>query len=200
MIDQRAVAFGERGGRQHGISGSGTPIIEMIDRNPEDTVMSGTLPVRPFGADRRVASHIVFQHDDDVRPTGFFRNKARSLMGLGQALCESFGGQVPRTMEELVTLPGVGRKTANVLLGTIHGDPAVIVDTHVKRVSARLGLTREEVPERIETDLQAVLPRRDWTFTSQALIWHGRRVCFARKPNCPECALAKHCPKIGVVF
>lgn len=130
----------------------------------------------------------------DIRSTGFFRNKARSLMGLGRELCARFGGEVPRTMDELVTLPGVGRKTANVLLATIHGDPSIIVDTHVKRLAGRLGLSQDEDPEQIERDLWGVLPRKDWTFSSQALIWHGRRVCHARHPACAGCALADVCP------
>ena len=129
-----------------------------------------------------------------IRSTGFFRNKAKSIIGLGRALTDRHGGKVPEAMEALVELPGVGRKTANVLLGSWLGVPAIPVDTHVKRVSGRLALTRETDPVAIERDLQEVLPQKDWTFASSALIWHGRRVCHARKPDCPRCALRPDCP------
>jgi len=129
-----------------------------------------------------------------IRPTGFYRNKARSLIGLGRALVERHGGGVPDAMEALVELPGVGRKTANVILGTWFGQPAIAVDTHVTRLAARLGLTVETDPVKIERALQPLLPRKDWTFASHALIWHGRRVCKARKPDCEHCALAADCP------
>jgi len=129
-----------------------------------------------------------------IRPTGFFRNKARSLVGLGAALTATHGGRVPARMEELVELPGVGRKTANVLLGTWFGRPAIFVDTHVARLAGRLGWTTRRDPVKIELDLQRILPREDWTFTAHALIWHGRRVCKARKPACASCALRPDCP------
>lgn len=129
-----------------------------------------------------------------IRPTGFFRNKARSLIGLGQALVRDHGGDVPRTMDELVRLPGVGRKTANVLLGTWFGEPAITVDTHVKRVTARLGLATADDPVKIEFELREVLPRTAWTRTSHALIWHGRRICRARRPDCGRCPLRSDCP------
>jgi endonuclease-3 len=132
--------------------------------------------------------------EDLIRPTGFFRNKARSIQGLGHALVERHGGQVPDRMEELVELPGVGRKTANVVLGTWFGQPAIPVDTHVARVSGRLELTRHEDPVKIEQDLARLVPRQDWTFTSHALIWHGRRVCRARRPLCEACGLRPDCP------
>jgi len=129
-----------------------------------------------------------------IRSTGFFRNKAKSITGLGRALMERHGGKVPETMEELIELPGVGRKTANVLLGSWFHLPAIPVDTHVQRVSGRLALTRETDPVAIESDLQEAFPEKDWTFASSALIWHGRRVCHARKPDCPRCALRPDCP------
>lgn len=132
--------------------------------------------------------------EERIRSTGFFRNKARSLLGLGQVLVERHGGEVPRTMEELVELPGVGRKTANVLLGTWFGKPAIPVDTHVTRLAGRLELTREKDAVKIERDLQRLLPERDWTFASHALIWHGRQVCKARSPQCDNCSLAADCP------
>lgn len=129
-----------------------------------------------------------------IRATGFFRAKARSLKGLGQALVAAHDGQVPATMEELVKLPGVGRKTANVILGTWFGQPAITVDTHVTRLAGRLGLTRQRDAVKIERDLQQVLPTRDWTAVSHALIWHGRRICTARKPACDACGLRRDCP------
>ena len=129
-----------------------------------------------------------------IRPTGFFRNKTRSLIGLGEALVERHDGQVPDRMEELVELPGVGRKTANVILGTWFGKPAIPVDTHVTRLANRLGLTTETDAVKIERALQELLPEKDWTFASHALIWHGRRICKARKPACELCALNGDCP------
>jgi endonuclease-3 len=129
-----------------------------------------------------------------IYTTGFFRNKARSIIGLGRALVADHGGKVPETMEELVRLPGVGRKTANVLLGSWFGKPAIPVDTHVARLAGRLELSGSTDPVKIELDLQEILPERDWTFTSSALIWHGRRTCFARKPACQRCALRPDCP------
>jgi endonuclease III len=132
--------------------------------------------------------------EDLVRPTGFFRNKSRALVGLGRALVERHGGEVPDRMEHLVELPGVGRKTANVVLGTWFGQPAIPVDTHVTRVAGRLELTSSDDPLKIEADLQALLPEAQWTFASHALIWHGRRVCQARRPACERCTLRAHCP------
>jgi endonuclease-3 len=132
--------------------------------------------------------------EDYIRSTGFFRNKTRSLTGLGQALVERHGGEVPGRMEHLVQLPGVGRKTANVLLGTWFGKPAITVDTHVTRLSHRLALARAGDAVKIELELQEALPRKEWTFSSHALIWHGRRVCKARKPACDSCALRPDCP------
>lgn len=130
-----------------------------------------------------------------IRTTGFFRNKARSLAGLGRALVEHHDGEVPDTMETLVELPGVGRKTANVILGTWFGKPAITVDTHVTRLANRMELTAHPKDAvKIERDLQEVLPRKDWTATSHRLIWHGRRICKARNPDCDGCALARDCP------
>jgi endonuclease-3 len=133
--------------------------------------------------------------EEDIRPTGFYRNKARSLQGMASALVEEHGGEVPRTMRELVALPGVGRKTANVVLGNAFGvDEGIVVDTHVRRVSGRLGLTEERDPEKIERDLMQVVPEEDWTVFSHLLILHGRRTCKARKPDCPNCVLNDICP------
>jgi endonuclease III len=132
--------------------------------------------------------------EEEIRSTGFFRNKAKSLIGLGKALVERHGGKVPSRMEDLVLLPGVGRKTANVILGTWFGRPAITVDTHVARLSERLGLSEEVDRDRIERDLMETLPREEWTFASHALIWHGRRVCAARMPACERCDLRADCP------
>jgi endonuclease-3 len=135
------------------------------------------------------------QLEEDIRPTGFFRNKARSLQGMARALLEHHDGEVPRTMNELVALPGVGRKTANVVLGNAFGvDEGVVVDTHVRRVSTRLGLTEETDPEKIEQDLLALVPEGERALFSHLLIFHGRRVCKSRKPECPNCVLNDLCP------
>jgi endonuclease-3 len=131
---------------------------------------------------------------EEIRSTGFYQNKAKALVGLGKALVERHGGEVPDRMEDLVELPGVGRKTANVVLGTWFGRPAIPVDTHVQRLAGRLDLSRERDPVKIEVDLMGLLPEPDWTFTSHSLIWHGRRVCAARKPACDRCTLRPDCP------
>jgi len=132
-----------------------------------------------------------------VRSTGFYRNKARSLQGMARALVERFGVRVPETLEELITIPGVGRKTANVLLGACFGQPAVVVDTHLKRVAARLGLAFEQDPDRIEAELRALVPEAEQTRFSWVVGEHGRRVCAARKPRCPECPVRTLCPFPG---
>ncbi len=129
-----------------------------------------------------------------IRSTGFFKNKAKHLVACGKAVTERFGEQVPRTMEELITLPGVGRKTANVILGTAFSQPSIVVDTHVKRVAKRLGLTRSDNPDLVEQDLQQLLPKSQWTAVSQRLLLHGRYVCLARKPQCATCPVYRHCP------
>ncbi len=133
--------------------------------------------------------------EEDIRPTGFYRNKAKALQGMARALLERHGGEVPKTMEDLVALPGVGRKTANVVLGNAFGvDEGIVVDTHVRRLSNRLGLSAERDPEKIERDLMRVVPKEDWTVFSHLLILHGRRVCKARRPDCPNCVLNDVCP------
>jgi endonuclease-3 len=129
-----------------------------------------------------------------VRPTGFYRNKARNIKGCCEALIERHGGQVPRTLEELVALPGVGRKTANVVLGAAFDTPGVVVDTHVGRISGRLGLTKHKDPKKIELDLMRLIPRPEWSDFSLRLIFFGRETCSARKPKCPICPLGHLCP------
>ena len=132
---------------------------------------------------------------EDIHTTGFFRNKTKSIQGACKLLTEEFGGQVPQTMEELLRLPGVARKTGNVVLGVAYGIAAgIVVDTHVSRLSQRLRLTRQKDPGKIEQDLMELVPRRDWIIFSHLLIFHGRRVCKARRPLCEECSVEKLCP------
>jgi endonuclease-3 len=138
--------------------------------------------------------------EDDIRSTGFFRNKARNIRAAAAAIEKDHQGRVPETMEELRQLPGVGRKTANVVLGNAFGrDEGIVVDTHVARLSQRLGLTRQRDPGKIELDLMKIIPREHWTNWSHWLIWHGRRRCFARKPDCANCEVFRLCPS-GKVF
>jgi endonuclease-3 len=130
----------------------------------------------------------------DIRSTGFFRNKTKSIMGASKKIIEEYGGQVPRTMEEMLKLPGVARKTANVVLGTAYGIPSgIVVDTHVLRLANRLDLTRNKDPKKVEQDLLRIIPQEKWILFSHQLIWHGRRVCQARKPRCQECNLERLC-------
>ena len=132
--------------------------------------------------------------EQEIRPTGFFRNKTKSIMGASKGILENFDGEVPRTMEEILTLPGVARKTANVVLGTAYGIPSgIVVDTHVQRISNRLDLTRNEDPKKIEQDLMQVIPKDRWILFSHQIIWHGRRICQARKPKCMDCNLESLC-------
>ena len=132
-----------------------------------------------------------------IQPTGYFRAKARTLVKLGQALCDRYGGEVPDTMDALVTVPGVGRKTASVVLGDAFGKPAITVDTHFARLARRFGWTAQTDPDKIERDVAALLPRQEWTPASHRVIWHGRRVCHARRPACGACGVARLCPSFG---
>jgi endonuclease-3 len=132
-----------------------------------------------------------------IQRTGYYRAKARTLIALGGALCERFGGEVPGTLDELVTLPGIGRKTANMVLGGAFGVPGIVVDTHVARLARRFGWTTQTAPDKIERDVAALLPRPEWTTASNRMTWHGRRVCHARKPACGACGIAHWCPSFG---
>ncbi len=132
-----------------------------------------------------------------IQSTGFFRAKTNALIGLGQALAERYDGEVPGRLKDLVTLPGVGRKTANVVLGNAFGVPGITVDTHFGRLSRRFGWTAETDADKVEVEVGALFPRRDWTMLSHRLIWHGRRVCHARRPACGACPLARLCPSYG---
>lgn len=148
-------------------------------------------------ADFAAADLETFQ--DEIRSTGFFRNKAKNVLGAARMLMDEFGGKVPDTMEELLKLPGVARKTANVVLGTWFGKAeGFVVDTHVKRLAFRLGITEHTDPVKVERDLMATFPQDEWTFLGHAIILHGRQVCDARKPNCDECSLRPLCPRKGV--
>jgi endonuclease III len=131
--------------------------------------------------------------EEDIRPTGFFRNKARAIQKCCRELLERYGSRVPESMEEMVTLPGVGRKTANVVLGNAFGIPGIAVDTHVQRVSQRIGLTNKDDPVKIEMDLMKIVPKQEWTHFSNLLIWHGRKICLARKPLCDVCPIVRLC-------
>jgi endonuclease-3 len=154
-----------------------TPELFKQMRRPEDFVAASTAEIERI-----------------VRPTGFYRNKARNIQACSQALVDHHGGRVPRTIEELVRLPGVGRKTANVVLGAAFDTPGVVVDTHVARISNRLALTRHKDPKKIELDLMRVIPKKEWSDFSLRLIFFGRETCTARKPKCPGCPLNPICP------
>jgi endonuclease-3 len=136
--------------------------------------------------------------EQEIRSTGFYRNKAKSVQGCASALVERFGGNVPETLDELLTLPGVGRKTANILRGNAFGQPAIGVDTHVGRLARRLGFSAEEDPDKVEADLVKVVPAKDQVQFCQLIQLHGRLTCTARKPKCHDCVLAADCPRIGV--
>jgi endonuclease-3 len=132
--------------------------------------------------------------ENDIRSTGFYKNKAKAIKAASQKIIDEFGGRVPKTMEELLTLPGVGRKTANVILGNAFGVPGIVTDTHVIRLSRRLGLSENSEPVKIEFDLMEIVPKKNWTLFSHLLVFHGRNICVARKPLCEKCPISKHCP------
>ena len=153
---------------------------------------------RKFPSIQNFAKAPLPEIESAIRSTGFYRNKAKNIKACSEKILEKHGGKVPKTMEALYSLPGVGRKTANVVLGNAFGvEEGIVVDTHVNRLSQRLGLTRENTPEKIELDLMKKVPRDQWTQFSHWLIWHGRRRCYARKPDCTHCELASLCPSFG---
>ena len=131
--------------------------------------------------------------EEDIRSTGFYHNKAKNIIGCARMICEEYGGEVPRTIEELTSLPGVGRKTANVIRGNIFGDPSIVVDTHVKRIAGRLGFTKETDPVKVEYDLMKEIPEDHWILINLQLITFGREICSARSPKCEDCFLRKYC-------
>jgi endonuclease III len=149
----------------------------------------------PAAADYAAADRA--ELEELIRPTGFFRNKTTALIKLGQALVERFDGEVPRTLAELVTLPGFGRKTANVVLGNAFGIPGITIDTHFGRLARRWRWTAETDPVKVEAAVAALIPKRDWTLLSHRVIWHGRRICHSRTPACGACRLARLCPSYG---
>jgi len=148
---------------------------------------------KKYRSARDYAEADLAEFEEDIRPTGFYRNKAKSILKCCQELVARFGGKVPETLEELVTLPGVGRKTANVILGNAFDIPGIVVDTHVHRVSQRIGLTKKDDPIKIELDLIQIVPKEEWTHFSNLLIWHGRRTCVARNPLCEQCSIRRSC-------
>lgn len=154
---------------------------------------------KKYRSARDYADAPLSEFEQDIRRIGLYRNKAKNIQACARDLVTKHAGRVPRTMEELTELAGVGRKTANVVLGNAFNiNVGIVVDTHVARLSNRLGLTRQTAPEKIETDLQPVVPQDQWCLFSHLLIWHGRRRCFARSPDCPNCEVRLLCPRIGV--
>jgi endonuclease-3 len=154
-----------------------------------------------FARYRTAADYAAANRDDVekiIQTTGFFRAKTTSLIALGQALCDRYGGEVPRRLKDLVTLPGVGRKTANVVLGNAFGVPGITVDTHFARLARRFKWTANTDPDKIEADVAGLFPRSEWTMLSHRLIWHGRRVCHSRRPACGACGIAALCPSYGL--
>jgi endonuclease-3 len=176
-------------------------IATMLSAQCTDTRVNLVTPAlfASYPDARAFAEAVPRELETAIQSTGFFRNKARNIIACCKILVDHFVGEVPSTMEELVPLPGVGRKTANVILGNAFGVPGITVDTHVGRLSRRMGLTTAEQPEKVERDLMQLIPKKDWTDFSHRMIFHGRQVCRARQPNCDSCALAKLCPRISVV-
>ncbi len=176
-------------------------IATILSAQSTDVTVNKVTPVlfARFPMAKAIAGAPASEIEKIIHSTGFFRQKAKSIQGACRKIVEEFGGRVPDTMEQLVTLPGVARKTANVVLGTAFGkNEGVVVDTHVGRLAMRLALTTNgkdsKDAAKIERDLMELFPQTEWTFLGHALIWHGRRVCYARKPNCAACLLSKHCP------
>jgi endonuclease-3 len=174
-------------------------IATILSAQTTDRLVNQVTPTL-FARYRTAADYASADRDDIekiIQPTGFFRAKTTSIIGVGQALCDRFGGEVPKRLRDLVTLPGVGRKTANVVLGNAFGVPGITVDTHFARLSRRFGWTTQTDPDKIEQEVGSLFPKRDWTELSQRMIWHGRRVCHARRPACGACGLGALCPSYG---
>jgi endonuclease-3 len=185
---------------------------ELDHRNPLELLIATILSAQCTDKRVNIVTQDLFKHyrsaadyanapladlEQAIKTTGFFRNKARNIKAACQAIVEKHGGKVPQTMEELIQLGGVGRKTANVVLGNAFNiNIGVVVDTHVARLSNRLGLTKQNTPEKIEQELMTLVPQKQWTLFSHWLIWHGRRRCFARKPDCAHCEIKKLCPQL----
>ena len=174
-------------------------VATILSAQTTDRRVNAITPVL-FGRYRSAADYAAADREEVekiVASTGFFRSKTNAIIGLGQALCDRFGGEVPARMEDLVTLPGVGRKTANVVLGNAFGIPGITVDTHFARLARRFGWTEQTDPVRIEQEVGDLFPRKEWTVLSHRLIWHGRRVCHSRRPACGACVVARLCPSFG---
>ncbi|HEX7267203.1 MAG TPA: endonuclease III [Streptosporangiaceae bacterium] len=175
-------------------------VATILSAQSTDRLVNMVTPVL-FARYRTAADYAAANREDIekiIHSTGFFRAKTTSLIGLGQALCDRFGGEVPSRLRDLVTLPGVGRKTANVVLGNAFGVPGITVDTHFARLARRFGWTTQTDPAKIESEVGALFPRSEWTMLSHRLIWHGRRVCHARRPACGACEVARLCPSFGI--
>ena len=153
---------------------------------------------RKYGEAKDFAGADILDIEELIHSTGFFRAKARSIKGLSMRIESDFGGKVPESLEELITLPGVGRKTANVVLGHAFGIPGITVDTHFGRLSRRFHWSHEQDPVKVERDVAGLIPQKEWTNLSQRMIWHGRRICHSRKPACGACPVAKICPSVGI--
>jgi endonuclease-3 len=176
-------------------------VATILSAQSTDRLVNTVTPAlfRRYATPAALAGADPAELEEMIHSTGFFRQKAKSLLGMARTVMSEFGGQIPRTMEEMVQLPGVARKTANVVLGSAYGIPSgVVVDTHVRRVAGRLGLTREADPVKIEQDLMAAAPQEKWIDLGHQLIWHGRRICHAQKPACTACPLAPLCPSAEV--
>jgi endonuclease-3 len=175
-------------------------VATILSAQSTDRAVNLVTPVL-FARYRTAADYAAANREDVekiIHTTGFFRAKTTSIMGVGQALCDRFGGEVPNRLRDLVTLPGVGRKTANVVLGNAFGVPGITVDTHFFRLARRFGWTTQTDPDKIEAEVGALFPRSEWTMLSHRLIWHGRRVCHARRPACGACGVARWCPSYGI--
>ena len=175
-------------------------VATILSAQSTDRGVNMVTPVL-FARYRTAADYAAANREDIekiIHSTGFYRAKTTALIGLGQALCDRFGGEVPNRLRDLVTLPGVGRKTANVVLGNAFGVPGITVDTHFARLSRRFGWTTQTDPDKIESEVGALFPRSEWTMLSHRLIWHGRRVCLARRPACGACEVARLCPSYGI--
>lgn len=185
------------------------PVVALTHQNPFELLIATILSAQCTDARVNQVTSVLFktystpsdflkitsnQLEEIIHSTGFYKSKAKSILGAAQTLVQEFGGQVPKTMEKLITLPGVGRKTANVVLGHAFGVPGMVVDTHVRRVGNRLKFTRSKNPDQIEKDLCSLMPQSKWTDASSRLLLHGRHVCRARTPLCMECALFNLCP------
>jgi endonuclease-3 len=175
-------------------------VATILSAQTTDKLVNQVTPVL-FSRYRTAADYASADRDElekIIQATGFFRAKANSLLGLGQALCDRYGGEVPGKLKDLVTLPGVGRKTANVVLGDAFGVPGITVDTHFGRLARRFGWTTQEDPVKVEQEVGTLIPRKEWTLLSHRLIWHGRRVCHSRRPACGACGIGRLCPSFGL--